>query len=270
VSSNCMQAALQQLAAAAGSHPSLRVLDLSSTALTDSCLKALTGQGSSWPWQHHAPCQQLQELNLSGNNGLSGAAVAQLARLLAAGACGMHALRRLDVSNCPGIGDTGEGPGALCAATEICIGTALCEAQTPSNNRHTRLQVVSRSCMSCVSAPQVLLAWQAASHPATAHWRHSACLVVRLLTREQQHWQQPSQAALRLLTRQQLRVPPAQAGGQHSTSAACRSCGWLTIRSQQQVRTQQATTLCDSPSLCCRHLTATYATPDVYTPLFLV
>lgn len=116
---NCMQAALQQLAAAAGSHPSLRVLDLSCTALTDPCLKALTGQGSSsWPWQHHAPCQQLQELNLSGNSGLSGAAVAQLARLLAAGAGGLHALRRLDLSNCPSISDTGKGArGALCLVT---------------------------------------------------------------------------------------------------------------------------------------------------------
>lgn len=112
----CMQAALQQLAAAAGSHPSLRVLDLSCTAFTDPCLKALTGQGGSWPWQHHAPCQQLQELNLSGNSSLSGAAVAQLARLLAAGAGGLHALRRLDLSNCPGINDTGnEEAGAPCA-----------------------------------------------------------------------------------------------------------------------------------------------------------
>lgn len=110
-----MQAALQQLAAAAGSHPSLRVLNLSCTAFTDPCLKALTGQGGSWPWQHHAPCQQLQELNLSGNSSLSGAAVAQLARRLAAGAGGLHALRRLDLFNCPGIGDTGEGAGVLCA-----------------------------------------------------------------------------------------------------------------------------------------------------------
>jgi hypothetical protein len=101
----CLQAAMKQLAAAAASHPSLRVLDLSGTALTDACLRALTGQGSSWPWQHQA-CQQLQELSLAGSNSLSGAAVAQLAKLLAAGK-GLGVLHRLDLSNCPSIGDTG-------------------------------------------------------------------------------------------------------------------------------------------------------------------
>lgn len=107
-----LQAAAKQLAAAACSHPSLCVLDLSGTAFTDACLKALTGQGSSWPWQHQA-CQRLEDLSIAGSSSLSGTAVAQLAKLLAA-AKGLGALRRLDLSNCPGIGDAG-------MAVPVCV-----------------------------------------------------------------------------------------------------------------------------------------------------
>lgn len=97
---------MQQLAAAAGSHPSLRVLDLSCTGLTDQCLKSLTqNQGSSWRWHQHT-CQHLQELRLAGNSSLSGAAVAQLAKALAAGSS-LAVLHTLDLSNCPGVGDAG-------------------------------------------------------------------------------------------------------------------------------------------------------------------
>lgn len=103
-----MQEASRQLAAAAGSHPSLRSLDLSGTGLSDSSLSSLTGQGSSkWRWQQQQrACQQLHELHLASNSLLTGAAVAQLGKLLAAGSLG--ALRVLDLANCPGVGDAGK------------------------------------------------------------------------------------------------------------------------------------------------------------------
>jgi hypothetical protein len=117
----CLQAGVKQLAAAACSHPSLHVLDLSGTTFTDACLRALKGQGSRWPWQHQA-CQQLQELSLAGSNSLSGAAVAQLAKLLAA-AQGLGALHRLDLTNCPSISDTGTPATVLpCGIAGICSG----------------------------------------------------------------------------------------------------------------------------------------------------
>jgi hypothetical protein len=128
-----MQAAVQQLAAAAGSHPSLRLLDWSCTGFTDQCLKALTqGQGSSWRW-HQRTCQHLQELRLAGNSSLSGAAVVQLAKLLAAGSS-LGVLHTLDLSNCPGIGDAGRSLQAQLVE--------LCHLQVLGC---TWLQVVSRS-----------------------------------------------------------------------------------------------------------------------------
>jgi hypothetical protein len=101
----CLQAAVKQLAAAAAGHPNLQVLALSYSALNDSHLLSLIWQGSSWLWQQRA-CQHLQELRLAGNSGVSCAAVAQLAKTVAAGS-GMGQLRMLDLSHCPGVGDTG-------------------------------------------------------------------------------------------------------------------------------------------------------------------
>jgi hypothetical protein len=100
-----LQAAVKQLAAAAAGHPNLHVLALSYSAVNDSHLPSLLGQSSSWLWQQRA-CQHLQELRLAGNSALSGAAVAQLAKVVASGS-GMAQLRILDLSQCPGVGDTG-------------------------------------------------------------------------------------------------------------------------------------------------------------------
>lgn len=91
---------------AAGSHPGLQALDLSCNACTDSCVSALLGQGNSWRWQPQRTCAQLQQLHLAGNSALTGAAVEQLAKVLAAGS-GLTALHTLDLANCPGIGDAG-------------------------------------------------------------------------------------------------------------------------------------------------------------------
>ena len=101
-----MQAATRQLALAAASHPSLRVLDLSCTALSDAHLRSLTGQCSSrWPWQQQA-CPQLQELHLGSNTLLTGTGVAHLVKALTAG--NLSSLQMLDLGNCPGIGDAGK------------------------------------------------------------------------------------------------------------------------------------------------------------------
>lgn len=100
-----LQAAMKQLAAAVAGHPNLHVLALSYSAVNDSHLSSLIGQGSSWLWQQRA-CQHLQELRLAGNSGLSGAAVAQLAKVVASGS-GMAQLHILDLCHCPGVGDTG-------------------------------------------------------------------------------------------------------------------------------------------------------------------
>jgi len=102
-----MQVAATQLATAASAHPSLRVLDLSCTAQTVQSVSALTGQGSKLRWHQWGSCSKLEELRLAGNSMLTAAAVVQLTKTLAAG--GLGALRVLNLANCPGLSDAGDG-----------------------------------------------------------------------------------------------------------------------------------------------------------------
>lgn len=102
-----MQVAATQLATAASAHPSLRVLDLSCTDQTVQSVSALAGQGSRLCWHQWASGSKLQELRLAGNTMLTAAAVVQLTKALAAG--GLGALRALNLVNCPGLGDAGDG-----------------------------------------------------------------------------------------------------------------------------------------------------------------
>jgi hypothetical protein len=109
--------------AAAASCCSLEQLDLSSTGLTDAALKPLTHAcSSSWISRGAAAgCRGLRRLALGGNCRLSGAAVGQLGRAMAAGGQ-MAGLTELSLAGCASVGDEGEfGAGNSCACCMVIL-----------------------------------------------------------------------------------------------------------------------------------------------------
>jgi hypothetical protein len=104
-----LQDVLSQVVAAAASCCSLEQLDLNSAGLSDAALKPLM-QTSSSSWISRGPAagsRGLKRLAVGGNCWLSGAAVGQLGKAMAAGGQ-LSGLMELSLAGCSSVGDEGK------------------------------------------------------------------------------------------------------------------------------------------------------------------